>query len=60
MAVRLQQAEAIVNFLNWLVGPDGQAIAESVNYASLPPEASAVAKNILRQSHIMANQFLNN
>ncbi len=42
------QAEALVTFLNWLVGTDAQAIAESVNYASLPPEAIAVAKNILR------------
>ncbi len=42
------QAEALVNFLNWLVDPDAQAMAESVNYASLPSEASAVAKNILR------------
>ena len=44
----LAQAEAIVKFLNWLVGTDAQAIAESVNYASLPAEVSSVAKNILR------------
>ena len=42
------QAEELVKFLNWLVEPDAQAIAESVNYASLPSDASAVAKNILR------------
>lgn len=42
------RAELIVKFLEWLVSPDAQAIAESVNYASLPPNVSAVAKNILR------------
>ncbi|MFH1320886.1 MAG: phosphate ABC transporter substrate-binding protein PstS [Bacteroidota bacterium] len=42
------QAEAIVRFLDWLVQPDAQAIAESVHYASLPAEASSVARNILR------------
>ena len=44
----IAQAEAIVKFLDWLVSPDAQAIAESVNYASLPSEVSTVAKNILR------------
>jgi phosphate transport system substrate-binding protein len=43
----LAKAEAMVKFLNWLVSPDAQAIAESVNYASLPSDASAIAKNIL-------------
>ena len=42
------QAEAIVRFLDWLVNPDAQAIAKSVNYASLPSEVSTIAKNILR------------
>jgi len=42
------QAESIVKFLEWLIGPDAQAIAESVNYASLPPEVSALAMHILR------------
>jgi phosphate transport system substrate-binding protein len=44
----LAQAEAMLKFLDWLVGSDAQAIAESVNYASLPSDAAAVAKNILR------------
>jgi phosphate transport system substrate-binding protein len=44
----LVQAEALIKFLNWLVGTDAQSIAESVNYASLPSGASAVAKSILR------------
>lgn len=43
-----EQAEATVNFLNWLTGPDGQAIAESVNYAPLPTEVSDLAKSILK------------
>jgi phosphate transport system substrate-binding protein len=42
------RAESIVKFLDWLVSPDAQAIAESVNYASLPSNVSSVAKNILR------------
>jgi len=41
------QAEATVHFLDWLISPDAQAIAESVNYASLPADAVTVAKNIL-------------
>ena len=44
----LAQAKAIVTFLDWLVNSDAQAIAESVNYASLPSDAAGVAKNILR------------
>jgi phosphate transport system substrate-binding protein len=44
----LAQAEEIVKFLDWLVSPDAQAIAVSVNYASLPSEAASVAKSILR------------
>jgi phosphate transport system substrate-binding protein len=37
-----------VEFLDWLTGTDGQSIAESVNYASLPPEVTTVAKSIIR------------
>jgi len=44
----LAQADAIVKFLDWLVSSDAQSLAESVNYSSLPVDASAVAKNILR------------
>ncbi len=43
-----EQATEIVEFLNWLVSPDGQSIAESVNYAPLPTDAVTVAKKILR------------
>jgi phosphate transport system substrate-binding protein len=42
------RAESIVKFLEWLVSPDAQAMAENVNYASLPPDVSTLAKNILR------------
>ena len=44
----LARAESITKFLDWLVSPDAQAIAESVNYASLPSNVSSLAKNILR------------
>jgi phosphate transport system substrate-binding protein len=42
-----EQAAAIVNFLEWLTGKEGQAIAESVNYAPLPSDVSETVKNIL-------------
>jgi phosphate transport system substrate-binding protein len=42
------RAESIVKFLDWLVSPDAQGIAESVHYASLPSNVTSVAKNILR------------
>ncbi|MGB8491521.1 MAG: phosphate ABC transporter substrate-binding protein PstS [Bacteroidales bacterium] len=44
----LARAQATVRFLEWLVGPDAQAIAESVNYAPLPPNVSSLAMNVLR------------
>ena len=43
----LDQAKATVNLLKWMTSSDAQAIAESVNYASLPSDASSVANNIL-------------
>ena len=42
------QAEAVVKFLQWLTGDEGQAIAESVNYASLPSGVREAAKKILK------------
>lgn len=42
-----EQAKAVVDFLEWLIGEDGQAIAESVNYAPLPSGVSETARNIL-------------
>ncbi|HLP71349.1 MAG TPA: phosphate ABC transporter substrate-binding protein PstS [Bacteroidales bacterium] len=42
-----EQAKALVDFLEWLTGQDGQAIAQSVNYAPLPSGVSEKAKNIL-------------
>lgn len=43
-----ERAESVVRLLDWLVSTDAQAIAESVNYASLPSNVSLMAKNILR------------
>jgi phosphate transport system substrate-binding protein len=43
-----EQAENVVKFLEWLISSEGQAIAESVNYAPLPDDASKVAENILK------------
>jgi phosphate transport system substrate-binding protein len=53
------RAESIVDFLFWLVSPDAQAMAESVNYASLPPDVSALAKNILRTITFDGKSVLN-
>lgn len=44
----LAKAESIVKFLDWIVSPDAQAIAESVNYVSLPSEVSMLTKDILK------------
>lgn len=44
----LQQAEETLKFLNWLVGPDAQAVASKVDYAPLPGKAVSLAKNILK------------
>jgi phosphate transport system substrate-binding protein len=55
----LAQAEEIAKFLDWLVSPDAQAIAESVNYASLPEEASSVARKILRTITFNGTPVLN-
>jgi phosphate transport system substrate-binding protein len=41
-------AQETVKFLDWLISPDGQSIAESVNYAPLPDEVSSQAKSIIR------------
>jgi phosphate transport system substrate-binding protein len=44
-----EQAKASVDFLKWLTGPDGQAIAESVNYAPLPDKVKGITSDLLRQ-----------
>ena len=52
------QAEETVKTLDWLVDPDAQSIAESVNYAPLPSEVTEVAKGILRTITYDGNQIL--
>jgi phosphate transport system substrate-binding protein len=42
-----EQARVVVNFLEWLIGQNGQEIAESVNYAPLPSVVSEKARMIL-------------
>lgn len=54
----IEKAREILKFLDWLVSTDGQAIAESVNYASLPSDVSSVAKKILRSVTFGGNQIL--
>ena len=44
----LQQAEATLKFLQWVLGPDAQAVAPKVAYAPLPAKAVSIANNILK------------
>jgi phosphate transport system substrate-binding protein len=44
----LQQAEETLKFLNWLISPDAQAVAQKVDYAPLPGKAVSLAKTILK------------
>lgn len=41
------RAKEMIKFIDWLLGSDGQAIAESVNYAPLPTDVSSLARKIL-------------
>jgi len=41
------QAEATLSAIEWMLGPDAQAIASSVNYASLPERAVERAAELL-------------
>lgn len=42
-----EQASALVDFLTWLTGEEGQAVAEIVNYAPLPEAVSNTTNQIL-------------
>jgi phosphate transport system substrate-binding protein len=42
------QAQATLQLLNWMVGPEAQAIAKKVNYAPLPEKVVKMARKILR------------
>ena len=41
------EAEATIRVLRWLAGPEAQAIASRLNYASLPTEVAAKALETL-------------
>lgn len=45
---KIDQARETVKFLQWLVGPDAQAIARKVDYAPLPEKAVQLANDILK------------
>lgn len=53
------QAEATVKLLDWMVSPDAQALAPSVNYAPLTEDAAAKAKAILRTVTFEGKPILN-
>lgn len=42
------QAEETIKFLEWLISPESQAVAQSVNYAPLPEKAIELSKEILK------------
>jgi phosphate transport system substrate-binding protein len=44
----INQARETVKFLQWLVGPDAQAVARQVDYAPLPGKAIQLANDILK------------
>lgn len=43
-----EQAEETIKFLDWIISPDAQAIAQKVDYAPLPEKTVEQAKAILR------------
>jgi phosphate transport system substrate-binding protein len=43
----LDQAQATLNFLSWIIDKDAQALAQQVHYAQLPSKTVAQAKAIL-------------
>lgn len=44
----MNQGIETLNFLNWLIDADAQAVASQVHYAPLPEKAVAKARNILK------------
>jgi phosphate transport system substrate-binding protein len=44
----MQQAQETVKFLQWLIGPEGQAIAPKIDYAPLPEKAAVLANQALK------------
>lgn len=42
------QAEETAKFLQWLISPEAQAVAQSVNYAPLPEKAVELSNKILK------------
>ena len=46
-----QEAEVLVDLLNYIIGPDGQQLAEQVNYVPLPLQAIQKTQRIIDQIH---------
>lgn len=42
------QAEETIKFLEWIISPDAQAVAQSVHYAPLPEKAIELSKELLK------------
>ncbi len=52
------QAEGTINFLNWLIDKEAQAIAPQVHYAPLPAKAVERAKEILKSVTFSGRKIL--
>ncbi len=53
------QAQATLEFLDWIISPDAQALASMVNYAPLPEKTVSQAKSILRTVTYNGETLLN-
>ena len=53
-----ENAGAAINVVKWLVGPDAQAIATSVNYAPLPSKAVEQANKALMEVTYNGNKII--
>ncbi len=54
-----QQALETLNFLNWIIQADAQAVAQQVHYAPLPAKAVTQAKQILKSVTYDGKSLLN-
>ena len=54
-----KQAQETLNFLNWIIQEDAQAVAQQVHYAPLPAKAVELSKQILKSVTYDGKSLLN-
>ena len=54
-----KQAKETLNFLNWIIQEDAQAVAQQVHYAPLPAKAVELSKEILKSVTYDGKSLLN-